>query len=249
MSASATWSERLGSEDRAIQRRACDAACRELETHPELRTELRDLLRRGSPRARFAAAWVLVRCDPPSLRVLPALLDALELPDGDLRWSAAHMLTALGRTQPEVFAVLLEEAGDASRPAARRRMLLYALRELGPDRPETGELLLAALADPAPDVRRAALSSFGKLLEPERACLERALEIVRADPDAKLRRIAATVIPDLVEHHPDLAERAAEGLEDLARTNDPLLARVARIAALRLTPGDRAPPGDRNRHS
>ena len=55
--------------------------------------------------------------------------------------------------------------------------------------------------------------------------------------------------PDLVEHHPDLAERAAEGLEDLARANDPLLARVARIAALRLTPADRAAPGDRNRHS
>lgn len=246
MSARAAWSERLGSEDRAIQRQACDAACRELETQPALRTELRDLLRRGSPRARFAAAWVLVRCDPPSLRVLPALLDALELPDGDLRWSAAHMLTALGRTQPEVFAVLLGEARDASRPAARRRMLLYALRELGPDRPETGELLLAALADPAPDVRRAALSSFGKLLEPDRACLERALEIAAADPDPKLRRIAATLLPDLVQHHPDLAESAAERLEQLAGADDPLLAQAARTAALRLTPGDRAPRGDRN---
>jgi HEAT repeat protein len=245
---SADWSERLGSEDRSVQRRACDAACREIETDPGLRTKLRDLLRTGSPRARFAAAWVLVRCEPPGLRVLPALLDALELPDGDLRWSAAHMLAALGRTQPEVFAVLLQEAGDASRPPERRRMLLYALRELGPDRPETVALLLAALADPAADVRRAALSSFGKLLEPDRACLERALEIAAADPDVKLRRIAVTVMPDLAEHHPDLAARVAERLADLSNAEDGLLARAARGAARRLG-GGTAPRQVANRDS
>lgn len=226
--------ERLGSEQRSIQRGACEEACQRLADEPELRDALREMLRRGAPRARFAAAWVLFRSEPPGLRVLPALLDALELRDGDLRWSATHMLASLGRTQPEVLAVLLDEAADRGRDPTRRRMLLYALRELGPERPETAAVLLGALDDPSAELRRAALSSFAKLAEPPRACLERALEIARADRDVKLRRIAATVLPALAQHHPELREAAGERLRALEVDPDLLLSRAARAAALRL---------------
>lgn len=225
---------RLGSHERAVQRAACDEACERVADEPALHQRLRALLREGEPHQRFAAAWVLFRTEPPGLRVLPALLDSLELADGDLRWSATHMLTALGRTQPEVLAVLTEEARDQGRPPARRRMLLYALRELGPERPETTSVLLSALDDPAADVRRAALSSFAKLPEPPRACLERALEIAGSNPDAKLRRIAATVLPALAAHHADLRPEAAARLARLENEPDPLLARAASAAALRL---------------
>ncbi len=225
---------RLGSHARAEQRAACEEVRERIGNEPGLHQRVRDLLRSGEPRERFAAAWVLFRSEAPGLRVLPALLDSLELSDGDLRWSAAHMLAALGRTQPEVLAVLLEEAADRSRPPARRRMLLYALRELGPERPETTSLLLAALDDPAPDVRRAALSSFAKLPDPPRACLERALAIADSDPDAKLRRIAATVLPALAAHHDDLRQEVRARLARLENEADPLLARAASAAALRL---------------
>ncbi len=234
MSGSDELLARLGSEEGAIQRSACNEALERVRRESDLRQAVRELLRSGTPRARFAAAWVLFRSEPPGLRVLPALLDSLELPDGDLRWSAAHMLTALGRTQPEVLAVLLEEAADRGRAPARRRMLLYALRELGSDRPETGAVLLAALDDPVAEVRRAALSSFVKLDEPPRACLERALEIARADGDVKLRRIAATVLPALAAHHADLRDATSQRLGELQAEADPLLARAARSAADRM---------------
>lgn len=234
MSGSDELLARLGSEEGAIQRPACTEALERVRRESDLRRAIRELLRSGTPRARFAAAWVLFRSEPPGLRVLPALLDSLELSDGDLRWSAAHMLTALGRTQPEVLAVLLEEAADRGRAPQRRRMLLYALRELGSDRPETGAVLLAALDDPVAEVRRAALSSFVKLDEPPRACLERALEIARADGDVKLRRIAATVLPALAAHHADLRDAASQQLGELQAETDPLLARAARSAADRM---------------
>lgn len=234
MSDAADLLERLGSSDRHRQRRACDEACARVAEEPDLRRALRALLREGDPRARFAAAWVLFRTEPPGLRVLPALLESLELDDGDLRWSAVHMLTALGRTQPEVLPVLLEEARQPQRDATRRRMLLYALRELGSDQPGTHAVLLDALDDPDAEVRRAALSSFAKLLEPPRACLERALEVAAADSDPKLRRIAATVLPALAAQHPDLRERVGGRLAELCSAPDPLLVRAAEAAARRL---------------
>ena len=78
---------------------------------------MRELLRAPEPLARFAAAWVLFHAERPSLRLLPALLESLELPDGDLRWQAAQMLAALGRMQSEV----LPGAARATRAARRRR--------------------------------------------------------------------------------------------------------------------------------
>ncbi len=225
---------RLASPNRAELRRACDEAQERVAREPALRDAVRELLRAPEPLARFAAAWVLFHAERPSLRILPALLESLELPDGDLRWQAAQMLAALGRMQSEIFPVLLADARGAASPL-RRRMSLYALRELAPERAETGEVLLGALADDDGAVRRAALSCFAKLSDPAPALAERALALARGgDPDPRIARIATVVLPDLVRFHPSLREAAEQLLDSLGGAADPHLARAALAARQRL---------------
>jgi HEAT repeat protein len=225
---------RLASAERAEQRRACDEAALRVRSEPGLRDALRELLRDPRPLARFAAAFVLFHAERPSLRLLPALLDSLELADGDARWQAAQMLAVLGRLHGEVLPVLLAEARTAVAPS-RRRMALYALRELAPERTETGEVLLAALDDGDGHVRRAALSCFAKLSDPARPLAERALALARGtDPDPRMARIATVILPDLIRFHPELHADAARLLDSLERASDPSLARAAFAARQRL---------------
>jgi len=225
---------RLGSTDRAEQRRACDEAAERLPKEPGLRDALRDALSDPRPGARFAAAFVLFHVERPGLRLLAPLLESLELGDGDARWQAAQMLAALGRMHGEVLPVLLAESRGAASPR-RRRMALYALRELAPERSETADAFLSALGDADGAVRRAALSCFAKLSDPPRALAEAALELARGgDPDPRMARIAAVVLPDLVRFHDQLRAPAAALLDSLERAADPALARAAFAARQRL---------------
>jgi HEAT repeat protein len=230
--------QKLGSPSRAIQRAACDEVRARLRTEPDLREALHLLLRGENSLARFSAAWVLFQSERPTLRLLPALLAALELADGDLRWQAAQMLTALGRLQSEVLPVLLHEAGAAV-SAARRRMAIFVLRELAPERAETGAVYLRALEDPDADVRRAALSCFAKLTDPDRTLALRTLCLARgADPDPRMARIATVVLPELARFHPDLCEEIRAALAALESSPDPALVRGARVARQRLAAAD-----------
>ena len=225
--------ERLGSVERPVQRGACNEALERLREDPELRPQLLRLLRAESRQARFGAAYVLFNAEGPALRLLPALLDALDLDDGDLRWSAAHMLAVMGRAKGEVLPVLVHETTAGPTPR-RRRMALYALRELAPEREETAEALLGALADPDSAVRNAALSSFAKLSDPPRACLERVLTLLADEPDPRQRSIAAVVLPELLRGYPDALSSVRAELERAAAGNDDSLARAAALALQRL---------------
>jgi HEAT repeat protein len=230
--------ERLGSQTRATQREACDEAVKRLREEPGLREHVRNLLHGPNAIARFSAAWVLFHVERPTLRLLPALLDALELRDGDLRWQAAQMLTTLGRLQPEVLPVVLHEA-TAAGSAARRRMAIFVLRELAPEREETAAAYLRALDDGDGDVRRAALSCFAKLTDPPRALAVRALELARGvDPDPRMARIATVVLPSLASFHPDLRDEISAALDALEHAADPSLVRGAQAARLRLADTD-----------
>jgi HEAT repeat protein len=225
--------EQLGSTERALQRAARDEASARLQREPGFRETLYRLLIKGSPRARFSAAYVLFHEDRPTLRLLPTLLDLLELEDGDLRWTTANMLATLGRMQAEVYPVLLHESLRAEAPQ-RRRMALHVLRELAPERVETKEAFLSALKDRDSGVRRAALSSLAKLTDPDHACLNQALELARSGRDPTLQRIAVVVLPDLVAHHPEARDAVAALLEEHGNSDDLSLARTAQAAKDRL---------------
>jgi HEAT repeat protein len=223
----------LRAAERTERQRACVQALARLRDDPDLLDSLQALLRDEDARARFAAAFVLFQSGRASLRLLPALLEALDLEDGDQRWSAAHMLAALGRLHGEILPVLLHLAREAA-SARQRRMALYVLRELAPERPETQSTLITALDDADPDVRRAALSSLAKLREPDSGALLRALAALRADPDPRMRRIAAVVLPDLLGHHPACRADGIEALDGAIRSSDHALVRAARAALERL---------------
>jgi HEAT repeat protein len=224
--------ERLGAPERRVQREACREACERVKSEPPLRDALLELLRAGSPLARFGAAWVIFRSGRPSLRLLAPLLDALELEDGDRRWEAAHMLVLLGRLQAEVFPVLCHESAGSD-VAARRRMALYALRELAPEREETQRALLAALDDADAEVRRAACSSLGKLSAPEPHVLERVLAMLGGDPDPRMQQLASVLAVKLLDAYPDERGRVQAALEQ-ALTGSAGLAKAARVALSRL---------------
>jgi len=121
-------------------------------------------------------------------------------------------------------------------------MALYALRELAPERAETGDVFLAALADQDGHVRRAALSCFAKLSDPARPLAERALALAAgADPDPRMARIATVILPDLIRFHPELHADAAQLLDSLERASDPSLARAAFAARQRLSAAPATP--------
>lgn len=225
----------LGGEDRTARRAACDAIVGRLGDEPELELSVRKLLADPDSQTRFSAAWILFRARGPSLRLLPVLVEALDLDDGDLRWSAAHMLAALASITPEALQVTLHQTRQA--PSDRvRRMALYAVRELLPGHPEAASGVRSALDDPAPEVRRAALTCLARLPEPEPADLERALRLLSDDRDPRMRRIAAVVVPDLVGLEPERLAPARAGLEAARDAPDPSLARAA-LAALSRLPG------------
>jgi hypothetical protein len=223
----------LGSAERPVLRRACEELARRLPQEPALRPALLDRLRGSDPVSRFGAAWVLFHAERPSLRLLPALLDALALPDGDLRWQAAQMLAVLGRLQGEVLPVLVHEARSAA-SGMRRRMALYALRELGPEREEVEAALLAALDDPDAEVQRAGLACLAKLAAPSAAALERGLAIARGHADPRMRRIAVVILPALLRAHPEQRARVEAAVVEVSRADDLSLRRAAAAAAVQL---------------
>lgn len=225
--------EKLGGEDRTARRAACDGLVARLSAEPGLERAIRGLLADPDPRTRFSAAWILFRARGPQLRLLPALLAALELDDGDLRWSATHMLSALASVAPEALQVALHQTLHA--PSDRvRRMALYAVRDLLPGHPEAASGIRSALQDPAPEVRRAALACLARLPEPQGADLEHALRLLSDDRDPRMQRIAAVVVPDLAGRVPERQASAREALEQARQHSDPSLARAAAAALSRL---------------
>ena len=226
---------RLTSGTKAEQRAACDEVLAGWKGDRELRAALLALLRRGPTQTRFAAAWILFRAESPSLRLLPTLLDALELADGDLRWEATQMLATLGRVHGEVYPVLLHELRSHA-SALRRRMALYALRELAPERAETEQAFLQAVQDASAQVRRAALASCPKLTELSAAWLELALSILEGDADPAMRVLAPLVLARCAELNPAARPRVRAVLQELHGSGDPDLARVAALARRRLPP-------------
>jgi HEAT repeat protein len=194
----------LSDGDAAVARAATGALVELARASDGILPLLRGALRSGPPRARLHAALALARLEPPGPALLPALVEGLAAPEGDLRWRAARVLVDMGRLHGEVLAVLLalvrqpDDRGPAGR-APVRRMATFALRELAPDRPESARVLLEAARDPDPQVRRAAVTALAGLVAPPPEVVD-SLTAALDDRDPVLPGLAALSLAELAAH-------------------------------------------------
>ena len=233
----------LGDPVKAVSRAASDALVAIGRQHGDVDPGLRAALHGADRTRRFGAAFTLARIAPPGPRLLPALVEALSSPDGDVRWAAARLLVETGRLHGEVFALLtgLVRAGES--PLVRR-MATFALRELAPDREEAAAALLEAARDRDLHVRRAALTAMASLASPPEAVGAHLLETLASDADAAARRLAALALGELGAGDPasvpgDTRQRLAAAAREPNADAD--LRRAAERALARLAAGETAP--------
>jgi HEAT repeat protein len=210
----------LGHPAKAIQRPAADAFRALAEQGIAVEALLTAALDALDPRLRFGAAYALARLGPPPPAALPALLAALSLDDGDVRWAAADLI---GRTEPRTMAVagLLPLVAGGNAP--QRKMALYCLRDLDAAGDEVERAALTALDDADGGVRLAAMATLARLAKNNRpAAANGILKALNAE-DPRERRAAAAALGDLALD--TSAVRAA--LENAARSDDASLRRAA----------------------
>jgi len=182
----------LGDPELRVRRAAGDALVRLGRSLPEVDGLLLAALRGEDPASRFEAARALAELAPPAPRLVPALVEALGSREGETAWEAARLLVDAGRLHHEVLPLVTGLVRAGATPALRR-MAIFCLRELSPERPETIDALLDASRDPDPALRRAALSALPALLAGAGdgdAVSRRLAEAAREDPDPVARRLA-----------------------------------------------------------
>jgi hypothetical protein len=222
----------LADADKSVARAACDALARIGARDASVSRTLAAVLPRLEPRGRLFAALAIARLEPPPPKLLPPLVAALALADGDLRWTAVRLLVELGRSQPEVLPVLLALVAGDEQPAARR-MAVFALRELAPDRDETAQALLAASRAADAELRSAALVSLAALWDPSREVVARLCQALAEEPDAAARGLAAAALGELASAHPERVGADARSALEAALRSGPPPARAAAERALR----------------
>jgi HEAT repeat protein len=226
--------ERLDDPVKAVAQAASDALVALAAEH-DVMGVLRDALHSGPPVRRLWAALTLARLEPPALKLVPALVDGLALPDGKLRWWAARRLVETGRLHAEVLPVLLGLSRSHAQPVVRR-MARHCLRELGRGDPDAASALVEATRDPEPRARRAGYAALASLLDPPPAVIERLAEALAMEPDEPSRRIASVALGALGAARPEAIDEAALRALHAAREDprDPELRRGAARALHRI---------------
>jgi len=229
----------LGDPVKAVVRAASDALVEIGHSGDSgVKEALREALHSEEPTRRWGAAFTSARLAQPSLRLLPALVEALGCSDGDVRWAAARVIVDVGQGHGEVLPLLVGLVRGGENPVVRR-MATYALRELAPDRPEAADVLLEAASDPDIQVRRAATIAMASLLHPPQQIARHLLRALASDSDAATRRLAALALGELGSGDPrSVPAEAREALTAASdRSEDPDLQRAVRKALQRLEAG------------
>jgi HEAT repeat protein len=230
--------ELLGDPVKGVVRAASDALVAIAKQSGGVDEAIRHALHSDDPPRRWGAAFTAARLDPPGPRLLPALVEALSSPDGDVRWTAARLLVEAGRSHGEVLPLLIGLGRGGENPVVRR-MATFALRELAPDRPEAAAVLLEGAGDRDLHVRRAATTAMASLIEPPGEIGTHLLTALREDPDAATRRLAALALGEIGSGHPQCVPPDTRGQLEAAatRAEDPDLVRAIERALSRLDAG------------
>jgi len=185
--------ECLGGEPKVLQRRAAEAFATLHQRGIAVTDTLLGILQAAGRQQRWGAAYALSRLGAAPLAALPVLLEGLGANDGDLRWAAADALVHM-EPAPESAAALRHLLADGT--PSQRKMAAYCLRDLPVRSPAIEQALFAALDDPEPRVRLAAMSSLARVCH-ERAGLAARVAAMLGDTDAGVRRAAAAVLGGL----------------------------------------------------
>ncbi len=218
--------EALASETKGVQRRAAGVIAAAGASDSVVVARLLALLEAPSAPSRWAAAYALGLIDGAlDLRACPPLLDALTNPDGDVRWAALELLVRLGRQHPDPIRGQLLAALNHDGDANRRKMSLYALRNLGLRDPAVLTAVRGASAADDSQVRLAALSFIRELAGADAQAVDIVLDRMGSDPDHGVRRAAASTLGYLN----DRSERVMAALREAADApHDPSLRKAAR---------------------
>jgi HEAT repeat protein len=214
--------EALGDPIEAVAVAASDALSRLAGEIDGVEAVVHRALRSDDASRRWHAALTSARIEPPTPRLLPAIVEALANREGDVRWRAARMLVDAGRVNPEVLPLVvgLVTGGES---AEARRMAMHCVRELGPERPESTRVLLEGTRDSDPLVRGAALTSIAGLTDPTREVFDRLAEIIADPSDPANRKLAAHSLSALAREHTDaLPEASIATLRQIAEADPDL---------------------------
>ena len=210
----------LADGDSRVSRAASDALVTLGHRLAEVRPQLRQALHAQAAGQRWAAAFSLSRLEAPSLALVPAAVEAMGSPDGDVRWAAARLLVETARLHEEAASVLVQLVSSGE-TAAVRRMATYALRQLAPDHPDALRAIVAATSDDDLAVRRAALTTLARAIQPPDSVIARLSEVLLSETDSASRTLAAVALGELGAAHPGLLPEAIVAqLEVSARDRD-----------------------------
>jgi len=218
----------LGHARKAVQRPAAERLATAARDDATVRGAVAARLASADPRERWGAAYALAQVEVAPRDAMPALLEALASPDGDLRWASARILVRAIRHEP-ALAALVPPLVDAP-SSLQRKMALYCLRDLAGAVPVDGSGIATALADVDPAVRIAAMAAALAAL-PRTAEVAERLAALLDDDEAGVRRVAAVTLGQLGVTTPAVTRRldAATSSEDahLARAAGDALSRLA----------------------
>jgi HEAT repeat protein len=209
----------LGDPEKIVQRRAAEACAVLAERGVALRPLLGELLDSERFADRWGATYALSRLGAPPPESLPVLIEALGTDDGDLRWAAANVIGQL-EDRDAVIAELLRVLPTGT--TLQRKMALYCLRDVARPSPVLEDAALAALADPDPGVRLAAMSALARLAMDPDPVATRLLPLMD-DSDAGVRRAAPAALARLGSRSPTVVQ----ALERASQSDDPALRRSA----------------------
>ena len=139
---------------------------------------------------RWTAAFTLGRAGRTTPRVIDVALEQFQIPDGDVRWAAAAIVTPVARVIEDLRSRLRVLATGAD--ATARKMALICLADAG-DRDVA--LAVRALEDENAYVRLAALKALARIGDASPAVLTALRTMAEADPEERIRR-AATVVAE-----------------------------------------------------